>query len=298
VTAQISGIFSSIGLIDQHAPFLANYFDFLNVQPLIQVPAHPAALPSPLRGGIELKDVVFRYPGAERPAIDRFDLHIREGEMVALVGDNGAGKTTLLKLLLRFYDPQGGSVRVGGVDVKDLPPKVLRDRFGVLFQDYTNFSLRVRDSVAAGRVAVPPTDAAIWTALESAQADQIVHKLPQGLDNYVGRSFENGKDLSGGEWQRLALARLMYRDADVWILDEPTSSLDPEAEAAIFAELKQQLHGRIGIVISHRFSTVRIADRIAVIQDGRIAELGSHDQLMALGGRYAQLFELQAAAYR
>ena len=177
-------------------------------------------------------------------------------------------------------------------------PKALRDRFGVLFQDYTNFSLRVRDSVAAGRVTVPPTDAGIWAALESAQADHIVRNLPLGLDNYVGRSFENGKDLSGGEWQRLALARLMFRDADIWILDEPTSSLDPEAEAAVFRELKQQLHGRIGIVISHRFSTVRIADRIAVIQAGRISELGSHDELMGLRGRYAQLFNLQAAAYR
>jgi ATP-binding cassette subfamily B protein len=169
---------------------------------------------------------------------------------------------------------------------------------GVLFQDYTNYTLTARDSIGFGRIEQSIDEEKIWKALENAHAVDIVRKLPTQLDSFVGRMFEGGKDLSGGEWQRLALARLMYRNADIWILDEPTSSLDPEAEAAIFAELKQQLHGRIGIVISHRFSTVRIADRIAVVQDGRITELGSHQELIALGGRYAQLFELQAAAYR
>jgi len=298
VTTQISSIFSSFIAIDQHAPFLDDYFDFLSIEPLIVVEENPMTLPGLLSPGIEFEDAVFSYPAQEQVAIDHLSLRVDPGEMLALVGDNGAGKTTLVKLLLRFYDPQGGAVRVGGIDLRHSDPRDLRDRIGVLFQDYTQFTLTARDAVTFGRLERDASDEDVWRALEAARADDIVRKLPNQLDSFVGRMFEGGKDLSGGEWQRLALARLMFRDADVWILDEPTSSLDPEAEAGIFRELKQQLHGRIGIVISHRFSTVRIADRIAVVQDGRITELGSHEDLMALGGRYAQLFDLQASAYR
>jgi ATP-binding cassette subfamily B protein len=225
-------------------------------------------------------------------------LHIRSGELIALVGENGAGKSTLVKLLLRFYDTDQGSVRVGGVDVKDLDPEALRSRIGVLFQDYASYELTVRENVVMGRPDGTVDDARVMQALRDSRSDWLVKKMPNGLDSKVGRLFEGGHDLSGGEWQRLALARIMYRDADIWILDEPTSSLDPEAEAGIFAELKENLEGRIGIVISHRFSTVRIADRIAVIVDGRVAELGTHEELLAAGGRYSQLFELQAAGYR
>ena len=168
----------------------------------------------------------------------------------------------------------------------------------MLFQDYANYELTVRENVAMGRPDVKVDDERVLKALRDSRSEWLVRKMPNGLDSKVGRLFEGGHDLSGGEWQRLALARIMYRNADIWILDEPTSSLDPEAEAAIFAELKEILRGRIGIVISHRFSTVRIADRIAVIADGRVTELGTHDELLAAGGRYAQLFELQAAGYR
>jgi len=225
-------------------------------------------------------------------------LRIRDGELIALVGENGAGKSTLVKLLLRFYDADQGSVRVGGVDLKDLDPEALRSRIGVLFQDYASYELTIRDNVVMGRPDVEASDERVMEALCDARSDWLVKKMPNGLDSKVGRLFEGGHDLSGGEWQRLALARIMYRDADVWILDEPTSSLDPEAEAGIFAELKENLRGRIGIVISHRFSTVRIADRIAVVADGRVTELGTHEELLAAEGRYAQLFELQAAGYR
>ena len=225
-------------------------------------------------------------------------LNIRHGELVALVGENGAGKSTLVKLLLRFYDPDLGSVRVGGVNLKDMDPEALRGRIGVLFQDYAMYELSVRENVVMGRPDAPVDDARVMEALRDARSDWLVRKMPNGLDSKVGRLFEGGHDLSGGEWQRLALARIMYRDADIWILDEPTSSLDPEAEAAIFAELKENLKGRIGIVISHRFSTVRIADRIAVIADGRVKEIGTHSELLRAGGRYAELFELQAAGYR
>jgi ABC-type multidrug transport system fused ATPase/permease subunit len=198
-------------------------------------------------------------------------------------------------LLLRFYDPQQGAVRIGGADLRELDPEALRGRIGVLFQDYASYELSVRENVQMGRPAAWRRRARAGGARGRAQR-LVAEEDAEGLDAKVGRLFEGGHDLSGGEWQRLALARIMYRDADVWILDEPTSSLDPEAEAAIFAELKQILKGRIGIVISHRFSTVRIADRIAVIVDGKIAELGSHEELLRANGRYAQLFELQARA--
>src|SRR5205814_903022 len=184
------------------------------------------------------------------------------------------------KLLLRFYDADQGSVRVGGVDLRDLDPEALRSRIGVLFQDYASYELSVRENVAMGRPDGAADDERVMEALRNSRSEWLVKKMPNGLDSKVGRLFEGGHDLSGGEWQRLALARIMYRDADIWILDEPTSSLDPEAEAAIFAELKENLKGRIGIVISHRFSTVRIADHIAVIDDGKIIEFGSHGELL------------------
>jgi ATP-binding cassette, subfamily B, bacterial len=182
--------------------------------------------------------------------------------------------------------------------LKDLDPEALRRRIGVLFQDYATYELTIRENVVMGRPDVPVDDARVLEALQDSRSDFLVEKMPNGLDSKVGRLFEGGHDLSGGEWQRLALARIMYRDADIWILDEPTSSLDPEAEAGIFSELKENLKGRIGVVISHRFSTVRIADRIAVIDDGKVMELGTHEELLLAGGRYARLFELQAAGYR
>jgi ATP-binding cassette subfamily B protein len=214
------------------------------------------------------------------------------------VGENGAGKSTLIKLLLRFYDVQEGDITISGVNLKDVDPEELRNRIGVLFQDYATYELSVRENVMMGRPNGATDDTQILKALQDSRSEWLVNKMPKGLDSKVGRLFEGGHDLSGGEWQRLALARIMYRNADIWILDEPTSSLDPEAEAAIFAELKENLKGRIGIVISHRFSTVRIADRIAVIDDGKVTELGTHDELLAAGNRYAQLFELQASGYR
>jgi len=291
----ISGTFIAV---DQHTTFLDDYFSFLAIGPLVPVPAKPKTLPAILDAGIDFKNVSFSYPGGTERAVDGLNLHIRTGELVALVGENGAGKSTLVKLLLRFYDPDGGAVRVGGVDLKEVDPERLRSRIGVLFQDYASYEFSVRENVVMGRPDGPVEDARVMAALRDARSDWLLKKMPKGLASKVGRLFEGGHDLSGGEWQRLALARIMYRDADVWILDEPTSSLDPEAEAGIFAELKENLRGRIGIVISHRFSTVRIADRIAVIADGRVKELGTHDELLRANGRYAQLFELQAAGYR
>jgi ATP-binding cassette subfamily B protein len=292
---QISSTFISV---DQHTTFLEDYFSFLSIEPLVPAPAEPHPVPDWHIDSVEFENVAFTYPGGTEPAVSGLNLAIRGGELIALVGENGAGKSTLVKLLLRFYDAGSGSVRVGGVDVRDLTPEVLRGRIGVLFQDYVSYELSVRENVVMGRPDGKADDARVMNALRDSRSEWLVKKLPKGLESKVGRLFEGGHDLSGGEWQRLALARIMYRDADIWILDEPTSSLDPEAEAAIFAELKENLRGRIGIVISHRFSTVRIADRIAVIADGRVSELGTHEELLRAAGRYAQLFEIQAAGYR
>ena len=298
VSGTLGNISSTFVAVDQHTTFLDDYFSFLAIQPLVPVPANPHSVPDWHIDSIEFDNVTFRYPGGTEPALTGLDLQIRHGELVALVGENGAGKSTLVKLLLRFYDPDGGSIRVGGVDLKDLDPAVLRSRIGVLFQDYASYELSVRENVVMGRPYGAIDDGRVLDALRDARSEWLLKKMPKGLDSKVGRLFEGGHDLSGGEWQRLALARIMYRNADIWILDEPTSSLDPEAEAGIFAELKENLRGRIGIVISHRFSTVRIADRIAVIADGRVTELGTHQELLLAGGRYAQLFEIQAAGYR
>jgi ABC-type multidrug transport system fused ATPase/permease subunit len=298
VSGTLANISSTFVAVDQHTTFLDDYFSFLAIPPLLPVPAEPRAAPRAPIGGIEFDDVTFSYPGGTEPAVAGLSLRIKPGELMALVGDNGAGKSTLVKLLLRFYDVNRGVVRIGGLDVRDIDPEDLRNRIGVLFQDYATYELSVRENVVMGRPDGAPDDRKVLQALRDSRSEWLVNKMPKGLDSKVGRLFEGGHDLSGGEWQRLALARIMYRNADIWILDEPTSSLDPEAEAAIFAELKASLRGRIGIVISHRFSTVRIADRIAVVAGGRITELGTHGELIKAQGRYAHLFELQAAGYR
>ena len=298
VSGTLGQITSTFVAVDQHTTFLDDYFSFLSIGQLIPVPARPKTIPIGPINGIEFRNVSFSYPGGNGPAVKDLNLLIKSGELVALVGENGAGKSTLVKLLLRFYDAHEGSVKVSGIDVKEMDPEALRSRIGVLFQDYANYELSVRENVTMGWPYGKKNDEQVLKALRDSKSDWLVNKMPKGLDSKVGRLFEGGHDLSGGEWQRLALARIMYRNADIWILDEPTSALDPEAEAAIFAELKENLKGRIGIVISHRFSTVRIADRIAVIDDGRVIELGSHEELLAAGNRYAELFELQAIGYR
>ncbi len=298
VSGTLTNISSTFVAVDQHTTFLDDYFSFLGIESLLPVPDSPQTIPDGAVEGVVFDDVGFKYPGGTGSALNGLSLEIRKGELMALVGENGAGKSTLIKLLLRFYDVQEGAIRVGGIDVREMDPQELRNRIGVLFQDYASYELTVRENVIMGRPNGVTDDSKVIKALQDSRSEWLVQKMPNGLDSKVGRLFEGGHDLSGGEWQRLALARIMYRNADIWILDEPTSSLDPEAEAAIFAELKENLKGRIGIVISHRFSTVRIADRIAVIDDGCITELGTHEELMVAGNRYARLFELQASGYR
>jgi ATP-binding cassette subfamily B protein len=298
VSGTLGQITSTFVAVDQHTTFLDDYFSFLAIGPLLPVPQHPKVLPEGKITDIAFENISFTYPGGTAPAVEGLDLHIRSGELIALVGENGAGKSTLVKLLLRFYDVEKGAVTVDGIDIRDMDPEALRSRIGILFQDYATYELSVKENIIMGWPYAAADDERIAKAIKDSRSEEVVRKLPNGIESKVGRLFEGGHDLSGGEWQRLALARIMYRNADIWILDEPTSALDPEAEAAIFAELKENLRGRIGIVISHRFSTVRIADRIAVIDDGRVTELGSHEQLLKTRGRYAELFEIQAAGYR
>ncbi len=298
VAGTLQNITSTFVAVDQHTTFLDDYFSFLGVETLMPVPSSPKKIPEGTINDIEFDNVGFTYPGGTDTALEGLNLHIRKGELLALVGENGAGKSTLIKLLLRFYDVQKGAVKINGIDIREMDPMELRNRIGVLFQDYATYELSVRENVLMGRPGENTDDAKVIKALQDSRSEWLLNKMSNGLDSKVGRLFEGGHDLSGGEWQRLALARIMYRNADIWILDEPTSSLDPEAEAGIFAELKENLKGRIGIVISHRFSTVRIADRIAVIEDGHVTELGSHQELITAGKRYAELFELQASGYR
>ena len=298
VAGTLQQISSTFVAVDQHTTFLDDYFSFLSIGSLVPVPQKEAIIPDRQIPSIDFDRVSFSYPGGSGAVVKDFILQIRSGELIALVGENGAGKSTIVKLLLRFYDVDEGAIRIAGKDIRDMDPGTLRNRIGVLFQDYASYELSIRENVIMGRPNGELNDEKVMRALRNARSEWLLKKMPNGLDSKVGRLFEGGHDLSGGEWQQLALARIMYRDADIWILDEPTSSLDPEAEAAIFAELKENLKGRIGIVISHRFSTVRIADRIAVIEDGRVSELGSHQELLEAKGRYARLFELQAAGYR
>jgi ATP-binding cassette subfamily B protein len=256
-----------------------------------------AGLVVPAAVGVEVEGVWFAYPGQTTPALAGCDLRIDPGEIVALVGDNGAGKTTLVRLLLGLYRPDRGTIRIDGSDIARADLAHHRSRIGVLFSDFATYQLPIRDNVAFGRIERPATDTDLWAALTTAAADDVARHLG-GLDANAGRLFEGGHDLSAGQWQRLALARLCYRDAGLWILDEPTAALDPDTEAEIFGRLKTWLAGRSGLIISHRLSTIRHADRIAVLQAGHITETGTHHQLLNQHGRYAHLYKLQAASYQ
>jgi ATP-binding cassette, subfamily B, bacterial len=298
VATHANSISAALLGIDQHARFLSDFFQFLEIPSPGAGQESPRSLPVRLCGGIEIADVAFTFPGRGAPTLNGLNLEVKQGEMLAIVGENGSGKSTLVKILLRLYEPQVGTLRIGGIDIKQIDPIELRQRIGVMFQDHLTFPFTVRQAVGFGRSSRLPDDRAVWDALRTAGAEQIVRRLPGALDATIGRVFEGGCDLSGGEWQRMTLARLMFRQPDIWILDEPSSALDPEAEAALFAHLKSQARGGILIVISHRPSTVAIADRIAVMADGRIVEVGSHHELLARGGRYAHLSRLQAGVHQ
>jgi ATP-binding cassette subfamily B protein len=252
----------------------------------------------PFQKGIEFRHVSYQYPDREVPALDDVSFTIEPGQTVALVGRNGAGKSTIVKLLGRLYDPDEGQILIDGHDVREYDPQELRREFGVMFQDFAAYQVSAGENIGVGNVERSTDDAAIVSAAERAGADDVVRKLPDSYDTTLGKWFEGGHQLSGGEWQKIALARAFMRDAQILILDEPTAALDAQAEHDLFARIKDLTQGKMALYISHRFSTVRMADRILFLENGRLVEQGTHDELMLQGGRYADLFDLQAASYR
>jgi ATP-binding cassette subfamily B protein len=278
--------------------FLADFDRFLALQPTIVDPPRPRPFPSPVTKGLEFRGVTFRYPGTERDVLKNVSFTIRSGEHVALVGENGSGKTTLVKLLCRLYDPDTGAILVDDVDLREMRVDDLRDHFSVVFQDYAKFYLTARENIWLGNVALPHDAPAITAAARRTGADAVIQALPFGYDTTLGRQFENGVDLSIGQWQKLALSRAFLRQTPFIVLDEPSAALDPRAEAEVFDHFHELTRGRTAIFISHRLSTVRRADRILVIVDGQIAEAGEHEELLKRAGVYAELFETQARHYR
>lgn len=296
--ALIEQIFASFSGIAEQALFVEDLFDFFRTQPSIASDPNALPAPRPIRSGYEFRDVSFAYPGSSKLVVDKASFRIDAGERIALVGENGAGKTTLVKLLARLYDPTSGAIFLDGVDLREYNVDDLRKEVGVIFQDYMRYDMRVVENIGFGRIEALDDEPRIRQAAAKAYADSVVGSLPRGFDQMLGRRFEGGVDLSGGQWQKIALARAYMRDAQVLILDEPTATLDARAEYEVFLRFAELTRGRMAVLISHRFSTVRMADRILVLEHGRILEQGSHQQLVALGGRYAELFELQAAGYR
>jgi ATP-binding cassette subfamily B protein len=295
---QIQSLFSTFSSIADQTLFLTDLLDFFAVRPKIE--SRPFALPAPrpIRDGFEFRDVSFRYPGSQRFILQHLNFRLSAGERIALVGQNGQGKTTFVKLLSRLYDPTSGAIFLDGADLRDYQMEDLHREIGVIFQDFMRYDLPARENIAVGRIELMSDDGSLRFSARQSRADEVIAKLPGDLDQMLGRRFEGGVDLSGGEWQKFALARAYLRDAQVLILDEPTAALDPAVEFEVFERFTELTKGRTVILISHRFSTVRIADRIVVIEGGRVHEQGTHRQLLAHGGRYARLFEMQAAGYR
>jgi ATP-binding cassette, subfamily B, bacterial len=292
------GLFDNIARLYENGLFMDNLFSFLDLAPQMARVERPAPLPARFLQGLEFRHVWFRYPGREDWALRDVNLCIAPGEKLALVGPNGAGKTTLIKLLTRLYDPTEGQIMLDGVDLREYDPDELRQRIGVIFQDFVKYQLTVKENIGFGQIDQLEDAVRIQDAAERGGADEVVSELPEGMETMLGRWFERGHELSGGQWQKIALGRAFMRDGEVLVLDEPTAALDAEREYEIFQRFRELTDGKIAVLISHRFSTVRMADRIAVIEDGQITELGSHEELLAQSGTYAHLFELQAEGYR
>jgi ATP-binding cassette subfamily B protein len=280
------------------ALYLDDLFSFFEIRPEIVSPPNPRPVPVPIRRGFVFEDVGFRYPDADRWAVRHLSFTLREGEVLALVGENGAGKTTLVKLLARLYDPDEGRILLDGHDLREYDLASLRAHIGVIFQDFVRYHLAAAENIAVGRIEALADRKRIEAAARASLADEVIQRLPEGYEQVLGKRFRTGVDLSGGEWQKIAIARAFMRDAQVLILDEPTAALDARSEFEVFQHFKELSSGKTAVLISHRFSSVRMADRILVLAEGQLEAAGTHEELLAAGGRYAELFELQAAGYR
>jgi ATP-binding cassette subfamily B protein len=298
VSQAFSAVLGGLQSMYEHQLYLKTLFELLDFQPLVRAPEHPLPVRRPMQEGIEFRNVTYAYEGKDEPALKNVSFKIAKGETVAIVGHNGAGKTTLVKLVSRLYDPQEGQVLIDGHDVREYDPDELRSEFGVLFQDFVSYQFSARENIGVGRVERLDDAPAIAQAAHKSGAASVIEGLPEGYDTVLGKWFDGGVNLSGGEWQKVALGRAFMREAQILILDEPSAALDAKAESELFSRLQDLAHGRTAIFISHRFSTVRRADRILVFEQGSLIESGTHEELLALGGRYAELFNLQAASYR
>jgi ATP-binding cassette subfamily B protein len=297
-SSNLQQVFSTASGIADQALFLTDLIAFFDMKSTVDANPNGLRTPQPIQRGFEFRNVSFAYPGTERRVLKNFNLTLSPGERIALIGENGQGKTTVVKLITRLYDPTEGQILLDGVDLREYSLEDLHRHIGVIFQDFMRFEMTARENIAVGRIDQPHQQADIESAAHKSLADTVVDKLVGGYDQMLGRRFEGGVELSGGEWQKIALARAYLRDAQLLILDEPTAALDARSELEVFERFAELTEGKMALLISHRFSTVRMADRIVVLEGGRLIEEGTHDQLMARAGVYAGMFEMQAASYR
>ena len=297
-SANIQAVLGTFSSIAGQALFLTDLLEFFSVRPKIVSKLGALPAPRPIRRGFEFRNVSFSYPGSSKLVLNNINFRLEPSERIALVGKNGQGKTTIVKLLTRLYDPTAGQILLDGVDIREYNLEDLWKEIGVIFQDFMRYDLTSSENIAIGRIEKRNNLIPIRAAAVRSLADEVIQGLPKHYDQRLGCRFEGGVDLSGGEWQRIALARAYLRDAQLLILDEPTASLDAQSEHEVFRRFAELTEGKMSLVISHRLSTVRMADRILVLDNGKIAEQGRHEQLITVGGGYAKMFELQAASYR